>query len=219
VRSTSAPRRPGRPRGGGLSHDQAREHILDATEACFARFGLEKTTVDDIAAEAGLSRSMIYRHFRGRDELLTGVLARLTDRFIAELADRIDDHATLGDFIVEAITEVVLVARLDPTLAAMFVGADRSAAGDAVARSGDIKSRARGFAHQVLERVGPERIAELRPGLAVDDAADHLMLIGLALIQGYGPTGDEQIRDYLRAFVLPALVSEHVPATTSRRRR
>lgn len=204
----TSPRRPGRPKGGGLSPEQAREHILDATEACFARFGLDKTTVDDIAAEAGLSRSMIYRHFSGRDELLTGVLARLTDRFTADLADRLDDHTTLGELIVAAITDVVITARADPTIATMFAGADRSAAGAAAAGSDDIKSRARTFAHQVLDRAGPDRIHELRPGLSIDEAADHLVLIGLALIQGYGPTDEQRIRQYLNDFLLPALIRD-----------
>jgi AcrR family transcriptional regulator len=202
----TAARRPGRPKGGGLTPDQAREHILDATEACFARHGLDKTTIDDIAAEAGLSRSMLYRHFRGRDELLTGVLARLTDRFTADLADRVDDHVTLGGLIVEAMTAVVVTARSDPTIARMFVGSDRSLAGAAVASSDEVRARARGFAHQVLDRASPERVAELRDGLSIDDAADHLVLIGLALIQGYGPTEDEAIRAYLATFVVPALV-------------
>lgn len=202
------PRRPGRPKGGGLSPEQAREHILDATEACFARFGLEKTTIDDIADEAGISRSMIYRHFNGRDELLTGVLARLTDRFTADLAARVDDHATLGEFIVAAITDVVVTARADPTIATMFAGPDRSAASSAVAGSDDIKTRARTFAHQILERAGSERMHELRDGLSVDAAADHLVLIGLALIQGYGPTDAAHIRRYLDDFVLPALVRD-----------
>lgn len=202
-------RRPGRPKGGGLTPDQARQHILDATEACFGRFGLDKTTVDDIADEAGLSRSMIYRHFSGRDELLAGVLERLTDRFISDLADRLDDHATLGQFIVAAMTEVVVSARADPAIATMFVGSDRSSAGQAVARSTEIRARARAFAHQVLDRAGPERLAELREELSVDEAADHLVLIGLALVQGYGPAdGPDQVRRYLTAFVLPALVRD-----------
>lgn len=201
-------RRPGRPKGGGLSPAQGREHILDAAEACFGRYGLDKTTIDDIAAEAGLSRSMVYRHFRGRDELLTGVLARLTDRFTAELAAGLDDHVTLGGLIVEAMTSVVVTARADPTIAGMFVGADRSVAGAAVASSDEVRGRARSFAHQVLDRAGPERIAELRDGLSVDAAADHLVLIGLALIQGYGPTEEDEIRAYLAAFVLPALVRD-----------
>jgi len=81
----AAPRRRGRPPGGGMSPEIARTRILDAATATFARYGIEKSTIDDVAEEAGLSRSMIYRHFSSRDEILTGVIGRMTDTYIDTL--------------------------------------------------------------------------------------------------------------------------------------
>lgn len=202
----SAARRPGRPKGGGMQPDEARHLLLDAAEACFARLGFDKTTVDDVADEAGVSRRTVYRYVSGRDELLTGVLARITDRFTTALAEGLDPSAPLGEYIVESMSQVVELARADPGLAAMFVGADRRAASQAVVADDEIRHRARAFAHQVLEQAGPERRAELRSGISVDDAADHLVLIGLALIEGYGPIEPDEVRRYLADFVVPALV-------------
>ena len=200
-------RRPGRPKGGGRSAAESRELLLDAAEACFSRFGLDKTTVDDIAAEAGMSRSMVYRVVDGRDDLLDGVLARLTERYIAHLAAQLDPDASLADVLVDAIGDVVALARTDPTVAAMFVGGDRATAGSAVAGSSQIRQRARSFAREVLATAGDARMAQLRPGLDVDAAVDHVLLTGLALIQGYGPTEPDEVRTYLRTFLVPALVA------------
>ena len=45
-----------------MSAAEARELLLDATERCFERYGIAKTTIDDIADEAGVSRGTVYRY-------------------------------------------------------------------------------------------------------------------------------------------------------------
>lgn len=63
-----------------------RDQLVDAAEACFLRLGLDKATVDEIAAEAGVSRATVYRHVRDRDELVLAVFAREADRLLARMA-------------------------------------------------------------------------------------------------------------------------------------
>ena len=46
------------------------ERILDATTRCVARWGVSKTTLDDIAREAGCSRATIYRTLPGGKQAL-----------------------------------------------------------------------------------------------------------------------------------------------------
>lgn len=206
--------RRGRPKGGGMSPDEAREHLLDAAEACFGRFGIEKTTVDDVAAEAELSRGMVYRHFSGRDELVTGVVARMTDRYISRITQELDGSESLGELIVTTLTDVVTAVRADPSVAPFFADSGRDFARAATSDAGVIRDRARTFARQVLEQAGDDQLAELRPGLDVDAAVDHIVTVGLALIQGYGPLADDDpdaLRRYLSAFLLPALVTDPPP--------
>lgn len=57
-----------------------REQLLDAVERCFERFGVEKTTLGDVAAECGVSRQTVYRYFRDRDALFNGVVLRTVER-------------------------------------------------------------------------------------------------------------------------------------------
>ena len=53
-----------------------RDRLLEATYTCIARFGLAKTTVEDVVKASGISRATIYRHFPGvRDELLRETVA------------------------------------------------------------------------------------------------------------------------------------------------
>jgi AcrR family transcriptional regulator len=44
--------------------------ILDATRVCCERWGIAKVTVDDVAAEAGVSRATLYRMFPGGKDVL-----------------------------------------------------------------------------------------------------------------------------------------------------
>ena len=53
----------------------AREQIVKAARACFLRFGTEKTSMSDVAREAGLSRGTVYRYFDDRADLIEGVFA------------------------------------------------------------------------------------------------------------------------------------------------
>jgi AcrR family transcriptional regulator len=68
-----------------------REIILQASRKLFGRYGIEKTTVDEIAKEAGISKGAIYLEFPSKDEiLLAGVRefsAREHSTMAAEMAD------------------------------------------------------------------------------------------------------------------------------------
>ena len=48
--------------------------VLDATKVCCERWGIAKVTIDDIAAEAGVSRATLYRMFPGGKDVLFDAL-------------------------------------------------------------------------------------------------------------------------------------------------
>ncbi len=68
--------------------------LLAAAATAFARAGYAATSMDDVAAEAGVSRLIVYRHFDSKEELyravLTGVSERLIETFVEGLEHRDD---------------------------------------------------------------------------------------------------------------------------------
>jgi AcrR family transcriptional regulator len=62
-----------------------RERILDATERLLARFGYDKTTMEDLAREAGVSKRTIYLHFPSKEEVALSSIDRIVDRLKARL--------------------------------------------------------------------------------------------------------------------------------------
>jgi AcrR family transcriptional regulator len=51
-----------------------RKEILRAAEWCFLHFGFGKTALEDIAKRAGISRPLLYRQFKNKDEIFASVL-------------------------------------------------------------------------------------------------------------------------------------------------
>jgi AcrR family transcriptional regulator len=84
--------------------DTTRERILEATYACVARWGLAKTTVEDVAREAGISRATVYRTFPGgRDELISAVVSWATVQFFTRLYQQVHEATSLEQLMERGI--------------------------------------------------------------------------------------------------------------------
>ena len=63
-----------------MQRDERQAQILRAAAAAFARTGFAATSMDDVAAEAGITRLIVYRHFDSKEDLYRAVLTKVTDR-------------------------------------------------------------------------------------------------------------------------------------------
>src|ERR671921_2087458 len=61
--------------------------ILDAAERCFVRSGFHRTTMQDVAAEAGMSPGNLYRYFPSKDAIVAGLSERDRARVTADFAE------------------------------------------------------------------------------------------------------------------------------------
>ena len=84
--------------------EMVRQRIVEATYACVARRGIAKTTVEDVARKAGLSRATVYRTFPGgRDELIDATVSWAVFDFFAKLYNRIQGAASLEEVMERGI--------------------------------------------------------------------------------------------------------------------
>ena len=87
-----------------LGRAERREQILAAATQAFARSGFAATSLDDIAAEAGISRVILYRHFDSKSDLYRAVLDRVCARLVTTVGER-DYTAASVDALVSAAVE------------------------------------------------------------------------------------------------------------------
>lgn len=73
----------------------AESKLLKAAHQCFLAKGIQKTTMHDIAVEAGLTRRTIYHHFKNKDDILLAVIMQGHHEYIANLED---SHSYTGNF-------------------------------------------------------------------------------------------------------------------------
>lgn len=89
-----------------LPRAQRREQILGAATEAFARNGFAATSLDDIAAEAGVTRVILYRHFDSKTDLYQAVLDRMCTRLEAHVEEPVGGFTDASvDGLLEAAVE------------------------------------------------------------------------------------------------------------------
>lgn len=89
-----------------LRRAERREQILAAATRAFARAGFAATSLDDIAAQAGVSRAILYRHFDSKTDLYRAVLDRACTRLASSVGT--------SDFAPDSVDKLLGVAATDP---------------------------------------------------------------------------------------------------------
>ncbi|MDI2030343.1 TetR/AcrR family transcriptional regulator [Saccharopolyspora sp. TS4A08] len=83
--------------------EMKRAAILDAAEELFVSDGFEVTSVDAIAARAGVSKRTVYDHFGDKRGLFVGVLERSGEVLLRTIRAAIDEELTEGRDLREAL--------------------------------------------------------------------------------------------------------------------
>jgi AcrR family transcriptional regulator len=81
----------GRPRVR-MTGRERREQLLDVGRALFAEKGFEATSIEEIAARAGVSKPVVYEHFGGKE----GLYAVVVDREMSDLLNRLTTALSSG---------------------------------------------------------------------------------------------------------------------------
>ena len=182
--------------------------VLDATKACCQRWGIAKVTIDDIAAEAGVSRATLYRMFPGgKDVLFDALRVHELEEFFTNLSDHIADVDDLEELLVRTVVYATVELRSDQHLAVMLA----SEPGDTLSNltvqglPRIIRMASLFLASKVepyLDRSSSQRLVELLARLVISyflAPSDHVDL------------GDEaSARSFITVHILPTFV----PATT-----
>lgn len=108
------------------------EAILDAAVRCFDRQGVRTTTIDDIAAEAGVSRITVYRQAGTREQVVLGALLLVTRRHLDRTVPRLLGATSVHAAMIELVLATERAASNGHTHAILFSHEERGALGGAI---------------------------------------------------------------------------------------
>jgi AcrR family transcriptional regulator len=80
-----------------MSAQARREQLLDATKAIVDRSGFHAVSIEAVAREAGITRPIVYGHFRDLPGLLEALVDREGDRALAQLDELLPKDLATGD--------------------------------------------------------------------------------------------------------------------------
>lgn len=104
---------------GGLpeSPDESLWPFLDAATRCIERFGWKRTSVQDVAREAGVERTTIYRRVGSMDDIFRLLIARELNELMATVPSRVPTDATMPEAVVALVAGSLEHAKAHPVLA------------------------------------------------------------------------------------------------------
>jgi AcrR family transcriptional regulator len=112
------------------------QKVVDGALRCIARWGVTKTTLDDIAREAGCSRATVYRLFPGgKQSLLQAIGQREVARLLLAVTEAIDAAPDLPTLLLDALVAtgrfiedndaLTMMMRHEPNVLLPFLSFDR----------------------------------------------------------------------------------------------
>ena len=87
-----------------MTGKERREQLLDIGRRLFAERGLDGTSIEEIAAKAGVSKPVVYEHFGGKEGLYAVVVDREVSRFVEMATRLLEGEDTMPKFEVAAVT-------------------------------------------------------------------------------------------------------------------
>ena len=175
--------------------------IVDAVNRLLVAKGYELMTVDEVAAEAGLAKASLYKHFTSKEELAAAAMIRVLDRAIARV-----------DSLHQRAPELAGVAQLEATvrwtLSVQLAGqmpslpAQNSRLTEALRGNRDYMGRLIGLSDRLGAWIGQAQASnDLNPNLPPELVLYTLFARAcdpvLTMLKASGQYTDEQIVEWL----------------------
>jgi len=159
----------------------ARERIMAAAVRCAAKKGVQRFSLEDVATEAAVSRTTIYRQFPGgRPQLVQESATWEVARFWMRLADSVADAATLEDRLVGGLKMGSDMMRRSPIMSNLNATEIEELAIALRPSEALVHEVIRSYLRDLLAE---EQIAgKVRPDLDVSEAADYLARMLLSVL-------------------------------------
>lgn len=185
--------------------DAAAGQIADAALRQFELFGVARSTMEDVARRAKVSRVTVYRRFPGKDALIDAVAMRELRRFLERLDEAIADIQDPGDMIVEGFVFTLHAVRTHRLLQRLLESEPEAVLPHLTVEGAPFIAAARGFIVARSRQLDPER--DPADANTVADIVVRLILSYLLTPQATVDLDDPAVaRAYARRYLRPLLL-------------
>jgi AcrR family transcriptional regulator len=190
----------------------ASERILAAAEQCFRTYGINKTTMEDVARHGGLSRATVYRYFKDRDSLIIASIRRRASKHTNRVRRPLAEGAPFATRLEERIIDDIRRGNSDSVVQLLVSSDHAGLAYSVLGRNEDAAELTFELWEPVL--TDAQSKGELRAGIDLRELASWIAHVEIMFLTQFpnDDSSESQIRSFLRQFVIPALAmpqSEH----------
>lgn len=181
------------------------DEVIDAARRNFLRYGVNRTTMADIARAVGTPRQTLYEYVSSRDEVVDAVLVQRIKEIAHDLTPPApEDGMSFADAFVETSAAAVLKARDDHELMNVV-------ATGPIERVQDIVTGPHAEIHDIvahlLEHILDRGVqtGELRTDKTREAIIDWVRVVYLSLISQTS-IGPGKVRELVESFLLPSIM-------------
>ncbi|SDI33041.1 DNA-binding transcriptional regulator, AcrR family [Rhodococcus triatomae] len=155
--------------------DGTRTRLLDAAFEQFCRSGIQRSSMEEVARRAGLSRITLYRKFATKDALVDQVILREFSRYFARFLDDIAHADDAAERVVLGFVSSLRAIRGNPLIGGLIATEPTLLAGSTVGGDGRILATVRQFVAGQLRR--EQRAGSISDDLDTDLAAEMMVRV------------------------------------------
>lgn len=195
-----------------------RTRIFSAAVNCFARNGLRRTTMDDVADAAGVSRKTVYNYFTNKSALLAEVIFEEARKVNARARKGLDLDQPAGDVVVDAALALLRSARKSGYVEILLNPNDFGTTAAVIDSSDRVAAVMHEYWDPILD-VLAER-GELPRGLDRTDVIGWLTFVHVGLCARRSAPGSEreQVAGWLARYVAPGILGSAAVTPSGRGR-
>lgn len=189
-----------------VDDDEARRRLVAAAGRCLLARGVVRLTVDEVAREAAVVRSTVYRYFGSRDELILAVLLERIDAAMRRVIDMLEHPDDAGRSISDMLMYFNGLVPGNPFNEELFAPDSRWIVTSIEVQSELVVDAYHEHLHPLLARW--QAAGQLRADLDLRETSRWLNTVGLLLLSPpWTQRTDAAKREFLDHYVVRALVT------------
>lgn len=192
---------------GAEDVDDTTARVLDAASEEFSLVGIRRTTMEDVARRAGVSRVTVYRHVANKEALVELVLRREFQRYAIRYLADMQEADSAVDRIVHGYLDTLQAIRRNPLLSKLLAVELDQLVASMAGSAEHVLSLARMFVAHLLR--AEQAAGEIADHIDADVVADLMVRLAVSYVlipsEVVDLDDDEETLAMVRAFLLPML--------------